>query len=419
MGQIDSYMKDTIEVEFKKAKSSRNKHSFLTVEEVKNIRIDKIFPDETLRINRLSIIYMLDFDKNGKFSVQDLTDFAEFASKISSISQMGNFRNELEAQCTLCMWKQLTTEKGQKAFIDWCSRLFSCRMRVKVPNYENIAFVHSDIIPTLHELFQIKETYSLSPQDLTTLMQRVGEENGYMKLEDEKLDNVVPLECIKLFSKYFAEGFIQMMSNLGYSREKFIEEDLDPQSIYEMGGDSDSDKDVYSNDVSTDADDDSDQEELDEAVVKDSQKKKLSNLLKKGKSMKKIERRTSESPSNSPLSQAAMKRKSQKNLKQSQSFFLKKQQEDMNKKTPNNLQVINTPEEKPKIEEPSPEKSDLMNKINLVSSLKLSKQASTKRSRFGELNVDKEEDPKKSPKGEEKKKSPFSLNIAGLGGKKK
>ena len=360
---------------------------------------------------------MLDFDKNGKFTLQDLFEFAEFASKISSISQLGNFRNELEAQCTLCMWKQISTEKGQKAFIEWCCRLFSCRMRVKVTNYEKISFVHSDIIPTLHELFQIKESYELSPQDLTTLMQRVGEENEFMRLEDEKLDNVVPLECIRLFSKYFSEGFLSMMSNLGYEREKFIlEDEIDPQSIYELDVNSDSDKDVYSNDVSTD---DDSSENDDQFSIKDSPKKKLSNFLKKGKSMKRIERRSSESPSaTSPISlpQVGAKRKSAKNLKQSQSFFLKKQEEEMKSSnssttTPKKDKMLSVEEEEE--QKPSPEKTDLLNKINLVSSLKLSK-TQPKRSRFGELNVQIEKDQEpKSPK-----KTGFTLSLGNLGKKK-
>jgi hypothetical protein len=343
---------------------------------------------------------MLDFDKNGKFSLQDLIEFAEFVSKIASIAQPGNLKQELEAQCTLCLWKQVSTEKGQKAFVEWCCRLFSCRMRVKVENYENTSFVSSDIIPTIHELFQIKDSYELTPQDLTTLCQRVGEENGIMKMEDVKLDNVVPLECIKIFSKFFTDGFLEMMKTLGFEREKFIKEEMvQPQPGELEILHSDSDKEDYTNDVSTE-EDESDQEEI--VITKtnpDSPKKKILSALKKGKSMKKIERRSSErldskSGGNSPSLPIVSKPKSSKNLKTSQSFF-----------------VTQKPKEEKVVEKSSPEKTDLLNKINLVSMLKTAKQP--KRS-FGELDDEEEKSPKMkspTPVNSEPKKT-FGLNLS-------
>jgi hypothetical protein len=374
------------------------------IEEVKNIRIEKIFPDEPLKLLRISVIYMLDCDKNGKFSLQDLFDFAEFVSKIASIAQPGNLRQELEAQCTLCMWKQVSTEKGQKAFVEWCCRLFSCRMRVKVDHYENTSFVSSDIIPTVHDLFQIKDSYELTPQDLTTLLQRVGEENGIMKLEDVKLDNVVPLECIKIFSKFFTDGFLEMMKTLGFEREKFIKEEMVQPNPGELEIlQSDSDKEDYTNDVSTEEEEEEVESDQEEIVITttnpDSPKKKILSALKKGKSMKKIERRSSErldpkSGGNSPQLPVVSKSKNSKILKASQSFF-----------------VTQKPKEEKVEEKSSPEKTDLLNKINLVSMLKTSKQA--KRS-FGELDDEEEKSPKlksPTPATSEPKKTFLNLSI--------
>jgi hypothetical protein len=48
-------------------------------------------------------------------------------------------------------------------------------------------------------------------------MQRVGEEMGQLRLENEALDNVVPAKVIHLFAENFANGFLNMMSKLGFN----------------------------------------------------------------------------------------------------------------------------------------------------------------------------------------------------------
>jgi hypothetical protein len=63
---------------------------------------------------------MLDFDKNGKFTKSDFKNFFNFclkASENSKLSEEQNWQNEIEAQCTLCLWKQVSTNTGKKAFI--------------------------------------------------------------------------------------------------------------------------------------------------------------------------------------------------------------------------------------------------------------------------------------------------------------
>jgi hypothetical protein len=50
-------------------------------------------------------------------------------------------------------------------------------------------------------------------------MQRVGEEMGQLRLDNEALDNVVPAKVIHLFAENFANGFVGMMTKLGFNYE--------------------------------------------------------------------------------------------------------------------------------------------------------------------------------------------------------
>jgi hypothetical protein len=48
-------------------------------------------------------------------------------------------------------------------------------------------------------------------------MQRAGEEMGQLRLDNEALDNVVPAKVIHLFAENFANGFVGMMTKLGFN----------------------------------------------------------------------------------------------------------------------------------------------------------------------------------------------------------
>lgn len=224
MGQINSTIEEGIELEFNKVKKKDKKRDYLTVVEARKLKT----PIEDLNINfsRIAVLYILDYDKNGKFSLEDLQQFSEFCCKISNNnpSLQNNypaFAQEIEAQCTLCMWQQVCLEEGKKSFINWFVRLLSTNMKVKVKDYENVIFVNTDIVITLYELLLIKESYEIKPQSLISLMQSVGEELNLMKVNDEQLDNLVPLECISFFASNFVEGFLRVMTDLGFVKNVY------------------------------------------------------------------------------------------------------------------------------------------------------------------------------------------------------
>ena len=196
MGNVDSIIREQhIESEFervsKKASNSNNNGSnfnsnsggieYLTVDEAKKLQSLENYP---IDFRRLAVLFMLDVDKNGKFSMDDLIKFSHWCVQVTSPNmnnnnnsanvataaggahaennQMGgatggklslglaslldisnqsssnqwidqqSFKSEIQAQCTLHMWKQISSENGKQAFSDWFVRLFSAGMVVRV-----------------------------------------------------------------------------------------------------------------------------------------------------------------------------------------------------------------------------------------------------------------------------------------------
>jgi hypothetical protein len=106
--------------------------------------------DSPIDFKKLSVLFMLDVDKNGKFTLDDLLKFTEWTSSVTmhivnnpqSFSVTfyklpNNYQSELQAQCTLNMWRQINIPNGVLAFCDWFVRLFAVGMIVRVQKKED------------------------------------------------------------------------------------------------------------------------------------------------------------------------------------------------------------------------------------------------------------------------------------------
>jgi hypothetical protein len=94
---------------------------------------------------------------------------------------------------------------------------------VSITGIENTEYLSTDIISTIHQILSIGESHGLSNQELIFMMKSVGEEMNLMNLKDKKLENVFPLEVVKLFAENYINGFLKMMTDLGFSKEKYID----------------------------------------------------------------------------------------------------------------------------------------------------------------------------------------------------
>ncbi|KAL9647385.1 hypothetical protein ABK040_011749 [Willaertia magna] len=220
MGNINETIRGHVQRQFNLVKKS--KKDYLVIDEAKKLTSLDEYP---IDFKKLAVLFMLDVDKNGKFSSEDLMKFAEWCGSVTGHikADQQSFKSELQAQCTLHMWKQINTARnGKEIFGDWFVRLFSVGHILKVPKYPNIHWVSVDTVSTIHELLSIKELYGIDCQQLIGLMQSVGEEKGLMSLDDEDLDDVIPIQVIHDFAVSFITGFLNMMSSFGFTREKYL-----------------------------------------------------------------------------------------------------------------------------------------------------------------------------------------------------
>lgn len=251
MGQYNSQIGENIEIEYKRALKKDSKRSYLTIDEAK--RLKSPLDDISINFSRIAVLYLLDFDKNGKFTLDDLVAFGKFCCRVPNSL---NFGQEVEAQCTLCMWKQVSSVEGKKSFVSWFVRVFSTGMKVSLQNYENI-FINADTVSTIHELLQIKESFELTPQNLIAMMQDVGIEMGLMVENDDLFDNLVPIETLELFAENFVVGFFNVMSDIG-----FLKEIYSPQ-IHKLDGSGDLDSFKNDGEVQSDPDAEDSGDEID------------------------------------------------------------------------------------------------------------------------------------------------------------
>ncbi|KAL0482490.1 E3 ubiquitin-protein ligase [Acrasis kona] len=290
MGNINDTIRDHVEREFRRVRTKGSEKEFLTINEAKKLNS---MEDSPIDFKKLAVLFMLDVDKNGKFTLDDLLKFTEWCCSVTSHinnNDRQSFQSELQAQCTLNMWRRINTYNGRIAFCDWFVRLFAVGMIVKVPiskgtpksipkvevkydesssdededvrsvkdddmedrppeataeqntQYSNKLskridqlFLSVDTVTTLYEILNIKELYGISCQDLIDLMQRVGEDMGQLRLDNEALDNVIPAKVVHLFAENFATGFINMMSKLGFhadvSTDAYLSLPLSPSRI--------------------------------------------------------------------------------------------------------------------------------------------------------------------------------------------
>eukprot|EP01098_Paradermamoeba_levis_P008170 TRINITY_DN3386_c0_g1_i1.p1 TRINITY_DN3386_c0_g1~~TRINITY_DN3386_c0_g1_i1.p1 ORF type:complete len:226 (-),score=50.98 TRINITY_DN3386_c0_g1_i1:82-759(-) len=190
--------------------------------ETRDMVLDEIIQIQPLRehpidLTHLGTLFVLDKNLDGKFSVQECIDFAELCCS-REFHKAHDFQTQVQAYCTMLMWKEVGKEKGDAVFVDWFVKLFTENMKTHhFKDYPGITFLNRDTIKTLHEILNIRVQYGMDYQSFFDLMQRVGEEQNLMSLEDEQLDDVVPSDVIKQFAHNFIKGgFIALMLELGF-----------------------------------------------------------------------------------------------------------------------------------------------------------------------------------------------------------
>lgn len=74
-----------------------------------------------------------------------------------------------------------------------------------------------DTVRDLHKLFAVRQGLGLDLQSFIDLLQRAGPARGDAPAESCKGDSAVPLKAVADFAREFALGFVQFLSDLGFT----------------------------------------------------------------------------------------------------------------------------------------------------------------------------------------------------------
>ena len=178
-------------------------------------------PEEiTLSFYHIGTLFVIDDDKDGRFSLVELEKFARFCLRKQKDYKQHEAHSMLQAACTLQMWLSVSKkqgdeeQEGENDFVAWVGKLLYEDENVSY--FEDKPFVRSDTLLHLFELLNVKTTHGIDFQMFFDLLQQAAEEQGMMSIELQDMDDYVPLLICQQFAGHFITGFARLMHQLGF-----------------------------------------------------------------------------------------------------------------------------------------------------------------------------------------------------------
>lgn len=165
----------------------------------------------------LGVLFNLDSDRDGQFSLPELESFLELATRQSNKHPPHEFQSQLQGHCTYRLWKAIAQEDGQEVFVDWFCKLLlrTCTTPdTKPKKIQGHTYVNRETVYILFQLLSIQATQGVDFQTFFDLLQRAGEEMGLMDLDNEELDEWLVLDVVRQFLYSLREGLLQVVEQL-------------------------------------------------------------------------------------------------------------------------------------------------------------------------------------------------------------
>jgi len=213
-------MRTYIAEEFQKVNQG-NPRDYLVLDQIMQIQPPRENP---IDLSHLGTLYIMDKRLCGRFYYEDLLDFGEIYCTQAAATRSYDSQSKFKAYCTLHMWNEVCKPGGIEEFVAWFGKLLAENVPLQYfDEHPTVPFLSGDTIKTMHSILGIKKTYGVDFQTFFDLMQRVAEEQGIMRLDVEKLDEVVPLSVSRQFAREFMNGFVKLMSELGFDKDLFAD----------------------------------------------------------------------------------------------------------------------------------------------------------------------------------------------------
>jgi Ca2+-binding EF-hand superfamily protein len=199
------YLRQLTEAEFQRL-TATTERDYLELNEILQLKP----PEEiTLSFYHLGCLFVLDEDKDGRVTLQELIGFAGFCHEKASLYKPHEIQAMLQAACTLKLWQCISEEGGEDDFVAWIGRILYENEKAKL--FGGMPFVRSDTIMHIYEVLNIKATHGMEFQSFFDLMQKAAEEAGLMTIDIEEMDDFVPLTTCQEFARDFIRGFSRLM----------------------------------------------------------------------------------------------------------------------------------------------------------------------------------------------------------------
>lgn len=201
--------------EFDRVKKEKSR-DHLILKEVLELSHPDDFP---FTFSHVGNLFVLDSNKDGRITIQELIDFAIFCNKNLKNYKTYEFQSQLQAATTLELWKFIKNNEQENIddVIAWIGRLLYENEEVSYfQDKIHVPFIKIDTLKLLYEIFNLKSMNGMDIQNFIDLLQQCGEEQGIMALECEELDEYVPLIICQQFSKEFFKGLTKLMKEIGF-----------------------------------------------------------------------------------------------------------------------------------------------------------------------------------------------------------
>eukprot|EP00887_Chlorella_sp_A99_P007565 scaffold28.g7565.t1 len=151
---------------------------------------------------------------SGRISLDDLCSLAELLRQRSRLHQSYEREAQLQAWCTLQLWAGVAA--APQAFVDWIAALaLECGgERRQFRRFSRMRYVPLDTVQMLHRALRVQQQHGMDLQQFVDLLQRAGEEQQLLDLQDEEQDDWVPLDTVREFAGALHAGAARLMADV-------------------------------------------------------------------------------------------------------------------------------------------------------------------------------------------------------------
>lgn len=188
---------------------------YLVVSEVLAMKPSELYK---INLNHFGTLWVLDSDHDGRFTFEQIVDFATFYKKNSKSFSPHELCHHIHAMTTLMLYKDLLQEGGEVSLVAWVGKILYEDDGVSFfEQLPEVAYVKLSSVKVLYDILNVKILSGMSIQKLFDLLQSAGEELGLMILQCEELDEYVPLVVCQEFAREFLKGFKKLAVEVGLS----------------------------------------------------------------------------------------------------------------------------------------------------------------------------------------------------------